>query len=108
MVERKSMEIINMLDPDDALVRGDENRLQQILLNLLGNAVKFTDAGTITITGVRDGTSGTITVTVADTGIGIPANKHGSIFETFEQADSSVSRVYGGTGLGLAITKQLV
>jgi len=108
MVERKSLEIINMLDPDDALVRGDENRLQQILLNLLGNAVKFTDAGTITITGVRDGTSGTITVTVADTGIGIPANKHGSIFETFEQADSSVSRVYGGTGLGLAITKQLV
>ena len=108
MVERKSLEIINRLDPDDTLVRGDENRLQQILLNLLGNAVKFTDAGTITVTGVRDGNGGAFIITVADTGIGIPANKHGSIFETFEQADGSVSRVYGGTGLGLAITKQLI
>ena len=106
MVERKSLEIINRLDPDDTLVDGDENRLQQILLNILGNAVKFTDAGTITLTAVRGGSGNEFIVTVADTGIGIPAYKHGSIFETFEQADGSVSRVYGGTGLGLAITKQ--
>ena len=108
MAERKSLEIINRIDPDDAVVEGDENRLQQIMLNLLGNAVKFTDAGTITVTAVRDESGGEFVVTVADTGIGIPADKHDSIFETFEQADGSVSRVYGGTGLGLAITKQLV
>jgi two-component system, sensor histidine kinase ChiS len=108
MAERKSLDVINGLVPEESMVEGDENRLQQILLNLVGNAIKFTDAGSVTVTAARGDDSGELIVTVADTGIGIPAVKHGSIFGIFEQVDGSVSRTYGGTGLGLAITKQLV
>ncbi len=109
MAVRKSLAIRNDIDPETAMVDADENRLQQIMLNLIGNAVKFTEAGTVTITAERDTPEGGLfTVTVADTGIGIPPDKTDRVFETFEQADGSIARMYGGTGLGLSIAKKLV
>ncbi|WP_319471045.1 ATP-binding protein [uncultured Pseudodesulfovibrio sp.] len=92
-------------------LEGDPNRLRQILLNLLGNAVKFTKTGAIRLFVERaPSRTGGIAVqfSVSDTGPGIPTNKLGSIFDSFTQADSSTTREYGGTGLGLAISKQLV
>jgi two-component system sensor histidine kinase ChiS len=90
----------------DLLVRADENRLQQILTNLLGNAVKFTERGEVVVHAEARG--GRIFVGVRDTGIGIPEASRERIFRSFEQADGSTSRSYGGTGLGLAVTKKLV
>ncbi|OAS23131.1 PAS domain-containing hybrid sensor histidine kinase/response regulator [Methylobacterium platani] len=90
---------------------GDEGRLRQILLNLLNNAVKFTPRGSVALAlrhegSGRDGER--IRFSVADTGIGIPADKQGRLFERFSQVDSSIRRDYGGTGLGLAISRRLV
>jgi two-component system CheB/CheR fusion protein len=92
-------------------VVGDPGRLRQVLVNLVGNAVKFTERGTVTVEvdRVDDGADGIeLHALVRDTGIGIPAEKLAMIFEAFTQADSSMSRRYGGTGLGLAITGRLV
>ncbi|MCP4171903.1 MAG: response regulator, partial [Fuerstiella sp.] len=84
----------------------DENRVQQILHNLVGNAVKFTETGTVSVSaGIRDEY---LAVTVSDTGIGIPKESLDRIFRSFEQADGSTAREYGGTGLGLAVTRDLV
>jgi signal transduction histidine kinase len=91
--------------------RGDAGRIRQVVTNLLGNALKFTPTGHVLISvecKANDGHTGTIRVAVTDTGIGIPSDKAGSMFEKFSQADTSTSRRYGGTGLGLAISKQLV
>lgn len=93
------------------LVRGDPGRLRQILTNLVGNAIKFTDQGRVTVTIAArptDGQDVEFEFAVADTGIGIPADRQAAIFEPFEQADRSTTRRYGGTGLGLAISSQLV
>jgi signal transduction histidine kinase/CheY-like chemotaxis protein/tetratricopeptide (TPR) repeat protein len=92
-------------------VLGDPGRLRQVVINLVGNAVKFTDHGEIAVeVELEERTAGAVRVHVAvrDTGIGIPADKQGCIFESFRQADSSTTRQYGGTGLGLAISAQLV
>lgn len=94
-----------------ALVRGDGRRLRQILINFLGNAVKFTAAGSITVTvGVRDrrGDQVTVEARVSDTGIGIAAGDQATVFEAFQQVDDSRARRFEGSGLGLAISKQLV
>jgi signal transduction histidine kinase/ActR/RegA family two-component response regulator len=92
-------------------IMGDPLRMRQILWNLIGNAVKFTEDGDV-IVGLACASTGTgqctLEVTVRDTGTGIPADKLLSIFDRFNQADGSVSRRFGGTGLGLAITKRLV
>lgn len=93
------------------LVRGDAHRLRQVLINLIGNAVKFTRQGEISVRITRqaeaeDGT--TLRFEVIDTGIGIPAHKLESIFEPFVQVDSSTTRAFDGTGLGLAISRQIV
>jgi len=89
----------------------DETRLNQVLSNLLANALKFTHQGTITMA-VRklfsSSTKSTLQFIVMDTGIGIPKNKHKEIFDSFTQADVNTTRKYGGTGLGLAITKRIV
>lgn len=96
----------NEISDDIPLVAGDENRLQQIMHNLVGNAIKFTEHGDVTVSALeRDGM---VEITVSDTGIGIPADKLEDIFTSFEQIDASTVRAYGGTGLGLSITKQLV
>jgi signal transduction histidine kinase/ActR/RegA family two-component response regulator len=88
---------------------GDPNRIRQVLTNLIGNAIKFTDAGHIAIGWKRQtGEGDTIHFWVHDTGIGIAAEKQNSIFEAFTQADNSTTRHYGGTGLGLTISRTLV
>ncbi len=111
----KGLELTCRVNSDvPAFVEGDPVRLKQILVNLLGNAVKFTDHGSVAVEvrpaapigGVRE--TAEILFSVADTGIGIPKDKRELIFENFTQADSSITRKYGGTGLGLAITKRLV
>lgn len=89
---------------------GDSGRIRQILLNLVGNAVKFTDQGSVSVflaNGGKGNGKKDITISVTDTGIGIPENKISDIFGKFIQADPSITRRYGGTGLGLAISKSL-
>jgi two-component system, sensor histidine kinase and response regulator len=86
---------------------GDELRLRQVLTNLLGNAIKFTAKGEVALS-VQVATDGRVRFAVADTGIGIMPDQRQHIFESFEQADGSISRRFGGTGLGLAISRQLV
>ncbi|MDM8551078.1 ATP-binding protein [Desulfobacterales bacterium HSG2] len=105
LVGNREIQLVNQIEPDIPGVLADENRVQQILHNLVGNAVKFTETGTVSVSAeVRDEH---LAVTVSDTGIGIPEEKLESIFRSFEQADGSTEREYGGTGLGLAVTKQL-
>jgi CheY-like chemotaxis protein len=120
----KSLKIGYQIGADvPATLVGDPHRLRQILINLLGNAVKFTDRGEIDVLvdmeqatadstiapdpSAMPGTDCVLRVSVRDTGIGIPADKHEVIFESFAQADSSTTRKYGGSGLGLAIAKRL-
>ncbi|SEU04425.1 ATP-binding protein [Hymenobacter actinosclerus] len=102
--------IIRGLEQGLPLVAGDPHRLRQVLMNLLGNAVKFTERGTVTVTieARRQNDQLSTTFRVADTGIGISPENLTSIFNSFQQANSSISRLYGGTGLGLAICKDLV
>ena len=118
----QNLQLINAIPTDLPPAEADENRLQQILYNLVGNAIKFTPSGTVEVSAkVVNGhqslvispkrlsnDKGQIAITISDTGIGIPSDKFDSIFESFEQAEGSTARVYGGTGLGLAVTKQLV
>ncbi len=88
------------------LLLADENRLEQILYNLIDNAVKFTGEGAVTVS--AKAAAGFAEISVCDTGIGIPEEKRDIIFDSFQQADASISRKYSGTGLGLSITKNLV
>lgn len=107
----KGLELVLDLDPDlPRYVVGDALRLKQVLINLLGNAVKFTESGEIVLTArkrVQDGVA-EIYFAIRDTGIGIPEDKLDRIFEKFTQADTSTTRKYGGTGLGLPISRSLV
>lgn len=109
--ERKGLKVLFDFKPKDSIwVRGDPKRIEQILLNLLGNAVKFTERGQITL-GIQAEPaeqSWLISIRVVDTGIGISPEALPRIFERFGQSDTSTTRRFGGTGLGLAIVKQLV
>jgi PAS domain S-box-containing protein len=111
-VEEKNLSLTKKFDPQiPRVLIGDPARLNQIILNLVSNAVKFTSKGGITVAMdlvAEDATQATIRFSVSDTGIGISEIKLAHIFENFEQASSSTARVFGGTGLGLAIVKQLV
>ena len=111
-IQEKNLELVRVYDNNiPEVLLGDPVRLHQIILNLVSNAVKFTSTGKITV-GVKllseDDEQATIEFAVTDTGIGIPKNKLDTIFENFQQATSSTSKLFGGTGLGLAIVKQLV
>lgn len=106
--QAKGIELIVDVTPLPALLHGDPTRLSQVLINFLGNSVKFTDRGHIILRGrVEEETSSQMTVRfeVEDSGIGIEASAQAKIFEAFEQADSSTTRKYGGSGLGLSIAK---
>ena len=108
----KELDLLTYVDPHVPLVVvGDALRLRQILTNLVGNALKFTETGSVTVLVTADQQSGdpvTVTFTVRDTGIGIGIDAQKRLFEPFRQADMSTTRRFGGTGLGLAISKQLV
>jgi signal transduction histidine kinase/class 3 adenylate cyclase len=106
LIGGKALTLVNRIPVDFPLAEADENRLQQILHNLVGNAIKFTYAGEIAISAQQTGDR--LSISVKDTGIGIAPEKQERIFEAFEQADGSVARVYGGTGLGLSVTRRLV
>ncbi|MCZ0903654.1 ATP-binding protein, partial [Microcoleus sp. HI-ES] len=129
LIGTKNLQLINSVTPDIPLVDADENRVQQILYNLIGNAIKFTESGRVEISAnalgldsppLTDKESSVtsqlqslivrskLQITVFDSGIGIAEDKLERIFKSFEQADGSTAREYGGTGLGLAVTKQLV
>jgi two-component system sensor histidine kinase ChiS len=108
LIGHKPVQLLAQIPPNLPLVRADENRVQQILYNLVGNAIKFTETGTITVAAQYLETANYVKITISDTGIGIPVDKLDKIFDAFEQADGSTARVYGGTGLGLTITRHLV
>ena len=105
-VKDKAVTLINSVPKGIPLAKADENRLQQILYNLVGNAIKFTERGRVEIK--AEPQKGQLKISVIDTGIGIPKDKFDSIFKSFEQVDGTTERQYGGTGLGLSVTKQLV
>jgi signal transduction histidine kinase/CheY-like chemotaxis protein len=108
----KELDLLTYVDPDvPPVVIGDALRLRQILTNLVGNAVKFTETGSVTVLVTAERHAGdtvSVTFTVRDTGIGIGVDAQQRLFEPFRQADMSTTRRFGGTGLGLAISKQLV
>jgi two-component system, sensor histidine kinase and response regulator len=108
----KGLELLGEVAPEvPESVRGDSNRLRQVVVNLIGNAIKFTSEGEVAL-GVRaletEGEQRLLQFTVSDTGIGIPAEKQELIFKAFTQADASTTRKYGGTGLGLTISSRFV
>ncbi|MBU1880375.1 MAG: response regulator, partial [Chloroflexi bacterium] len=107
----KGLELMFEVTSDVPLIlRGDPTRLRQVLINLAGNAIKFTDQGEVVVRATLENetaTAVTLSFAVIDTGIGIPADKLEHIFDSFTQADGSMARRYGGSGLGLAISRQL-
>ena len=110
--DEKGLELLCEVAPEvPEVARGDNTRLRQVLLNLVGNAIKFTNEGEIAVKvrqQAKDEHGLLLHFTVSDTGIGIPENKRDLIFDPFAQADSSTTRKYGGTGLGLTISNRLV
>ncbi|TVR65181.1 MAG: response regulator [Gemmatimonadales bacterium] len=115
----KKLEFISFVHPDvPPRLRGDPGRIRQVLTNLVGNAVKFTERGEVAVLarvveeaeagGPEDSPNSSIRFTVRDTGMGIPASRVDELFQSFTQVDASTTRRYGGSGLGLAISKQLV
>jgi len=106
LAQNKKLTLTTSVDKSLPVGLGDEQRLTQVLLNLVGNAIKFTDAGEVSIAaGARNGH---FAVSVTDTGPGIPLDQQDRIFDQFHQIDSSLTKAKGGTGLGLAIAKQIV
>ncbi|EPY01489.1 response regulator [Magnetospirillum fulvum] len=103
----KTVDLLFSIAPEaDSTFIGDEVRIRQVLLNLLGNAVKFTETGTVHLSVTLD--DEILSIAIRDTGIGIPAAAQARLFDKFIQADSSTSRRFGGTGLGLAISRRLI
>jgi signal transduction histidine kinase len=106
LAAEKSLDLKTEVDADLPATLGDEQRITQVLLNLVGNAIKFTDSGEVSVAVSK--TDSTFTVAVSDTGAGISEDDQRQIFEEFRQADNSSTREKGGTGLGLAIAKRII
>jgi len=107
-VRGRDVKLVQDLPPGLDLVRADSVRLKQVVINLVGNALKFTEKGTVTVRVVAEPeTHQPRRIDVADTGIGIPPDKLAKVFEAFQQADTTTERKYGGTGLGLTISRAL-
>jgi two-component system sensor histidine kinase/response regulator len=108
----KGLELLCEVAPEvPEIMKGDSSRLRQVVINLVGNAIKFTDKGDVALKAqieAEDGHDCILRFTVSDTGVGIPKEKRESIFDPFSQADTSTTRKYGGTGLGLTISSRLV
>nr|WP_121270039.1 response regulator [Pedobacter schmidteae] len=107
VAKNKHLDLVIEVDEQLSVINTDKMRLEQILKNLLSNAIKFTDAGTVALTIGQDESGQNLLFRVTDTGIGIPVDKQGLIFEAFQQADGSTRRKFGGTGLGLSISREL-
>ncbi|MGH7463307.1 MAG: sensor histidine kinase, partial [Longimicrobiales bacterium] len=107
VIGRSKLAVVPTLEPKAPPVRSDRQKVKQIVVNLLSNALKFTHQGGIEIAVQHDPVQGTVAIAVSDTGIGIAPENHERIFEDFRQVDDSPSRQYGGTGLGLAICRRL-
>jgi signal transduction histidine kinase len=103
----KGLSLVQEVDPDLGQILGDRRRYEQVLLNLLANAVKFTEVGAITVA-VRRTDNGSVVATVRDTGIGISPVDQTALFRPFHQVESGTTRKYEGTGLGLSICHRLV
>ncbi len=106
LINGKPIELINEVSPHVPFINTDENRLQQILHNLVGNGIKFTEEGFVKVAAKIQ--NDMLAITVSDSGKGIPSNQMETIFKAFEQGDGSLAREYEGTGLGLSVTKQIV
>src|SRR5438876_260040 len=106
LAKTKKLELSAAVSPEVGRVFADGPKLKQVLLNLLGNAIKFTESGSVRVTAERQGAE--LLISVRDTGIGVPADDVERIFESFQQGNSGISGKYQGTGLGLAISQQLV
>jgi signal transduction histidine kinase len=106
LAAEKKLALKSQLPTDLPRARGDERRIVQVLLNLVGNAIKFTDSGEVAV--LASAADGSFTIAVRDTGPGIPAADHSKIFEEFQQADTLNTRRKGGTGLGLSIAKRII
>ena len=106
LVADKELKLINDIPKDVPLVDADENRVQQILHNLIANGIKFTESGHVRM--YANVVEDNLEISISDSGIGIPKDKFDSIFKSFEQGDGSTAREFGGTGLGLSVTKSLV
>jgi signal transduction histidine kinase len=106
LAAKKGLKFKVDIPPDLPVGRGDERKLTQVLLNLVGNAIKFTDAGEVAIKVSRP--NGAFSVSVHDTGPGIPEVDQERLFEEFQQADNSITKAKGGTGLGLAISRRII
>jgi len=105
IIKRSKLKVRATMHRGVLAIKSDRQKVKQIVLNLLSNALKFTPAGAVTITAYREG--GTIAIAVQDTGVGIPSEDQVKVFEDFRQLDSSPARGYGGTGLGLSICRRL-
>ncbi len=108
LIQGKRLMLKNLVHPGAVVLHADENRVQQILFNLVGNAIKFCEQGEITISANALDEAPLVQITVSDTGPGIPAERLGSVFEEYEQGHADSATRYGGVGLGLSITKHLV
>jgi signal transduction histidine kinase len=107
IIKRSNLTVSTRLRGQVPSLRSDRQKVKQIVLNLLSNALKFTPSGSVTMTASYDSSARQVAVAVKDTGVGIPVEDQAKVFEDFRQLDSSPARGYGGTGLGLSICRRL-